>query len=77
MSYKSKVRRLSYKIDRIERKCDRILSEILVLRHHVSRDAAMDSAIERLHRAARGMRRQCENERDSVLGMFNPKSARE
>lgn len=54
------------RIGRIERKCDRILSELLVIRHRISSSGSdMDSAIERMHRAARMMRRQCEREYDA------------
>lgn len=58
------------RLDRIERKCDRILSELLILRQQISSRPNLDSAIDRLHRAARNMRAECERERDSVRDMF-------
>lgn len=55
---------------RIERKCDRILSELLILRHRLTRPD-IDTAIDALHRSARIIRQQSERERDLVRGMFH------
>lgn len=63
-------KRRSTRIERIERKCDRILSELLILRRQISGRPDMDAAIDRLHRAARRMRKQCEEERDSISRLF-------
>lgn len=68
---KLKNRHRSHKIERIERKCDRILSELLILRRHLIHRPDMDAAIDRLHHAARVMRAQCERERDIARKMFN------
>ena len=63
--------------DRIERKCDRILSELLIIRHMLSkRPSDVDAAIERMHRAARKMRAQCEKEREIAREMLITKSGR-
>lgn len=62
------------KIARIERKCDRILSELLVIRHQLSRRNDVDASIERMHAAARRMREQCEIERDNAKAMFKSKN---
>lgn len=61
------------RLDRIERKCDRILSELLIIRQQLNRRPDMDTAIDRLHRTARRLRRQCERERDYTREMFNSK----
>lgn len=61
------------RLDRIERKCDRILSELLIIRQQLNRRPDMDMAIERLHRTARKLRTQCERERDNARQMFNSK----
>lgn len=61
------------RLDRIERKCDRILSELLIIRQQLNRRPDMDTAIDRLHRTARRLRHQCERERDYTREMFNSK----
>lgn len=68
---KLKNRHRSHRIERIERKCDRILSELLILRRHLIHRPDMDAVIDRLHHAARVMRAQCERERDIARKMFN------
>ena len=66
-------RRLLTRLDRVERKCDRILSELLIIRQRASRQSGIDNAIDRLHKAARKMRLQCEQERDYAQKVFNSK----
>lgn len=66
--------RYGSRLNRIERKCDRILSELSALRHRLSHQPDIDSIIDRLHRSAREMRRQCEKECEEVRRMFRPKS---
>lgn len=67
MKRRRNTRRRMSRLDRIERKCDRILSELLILRHKsVSGLTDLDAAIERMHVAARRMRAACETERDSA-----------
>lgn len=61
------------RLDRIERKCDRILSELLIIRQQLNRRPDMDMAIERLHRTARKLRTQCEREWENAREMFNSK----
>lgn len=61
------------RLDRIERKCDRILSELLIIRQQLNRRPDMDAAIDCLHRTARRLRSQCELERDYTRKMFNSK----
>lgn len=68
-SYKHRPSRL----ERVERKCDRILSELLIIHQQLNRRSDMDMAIERLHRTARKLRTQCEQERDLTRRMFNSK----
>lgn len=59
------------RLDKIELKCDRILSELLIMRQrHSQRPDDMDVAIERLHRAARKMRMLCERECENARQMF-------
>lgn len=71
--HKRDAKRRSSRIDRIERKCDRILSELLLIRQWHSFRSDMDMTIERLHNAARYMRVQCERERDCANRMFHSK----
>lgn len=61
------------RLDRVERKCDRILSELIIIRQQLNRRPGIDNAIERLHKTARKMRLQCEQERDYARSMFNSK----
>ncbi len=59
------------RLERVESKCDRILSELLILRHSlVNRPSDIDVAIERMHNAAKRMRVQCERERATARDMI-------
>lgn len=58
------------RLDRLERKCDRVLSELLIIRQKLNSRSDMDMAINRLHKTARKMRLQCERERDYAKNMF-------
>lgn len=49
-----------HKLDRIERKCDKILSELLIIRY--GQDKNVDVLIERLRCQASRMRKQCKTE---------------
>lgn len=64
------------KLDRIERKCDRILSELLISRRQSRQSADVDILIDQLHGAARKLRMQCELERDNVRKMLNSNAGR-
>lgn len=56
---------------RIERKCDRILSELLMIRRRDARQSDnLDAAIERMHATARKLKAQSEHERDESLRML-------
>jgi len=46
---------------------------LLIIRQQLNRRPDMDMAIERLHRTARKLRTQCEQERDLTRRMFNSK----
>lgn len=48
---------------RLERKCDRILVELLVLKRVVQHQRDVDDVIDRLHNVAVRMREQSERER--------------
>lgn len=61
------------RLDRVERKCDRILSELIIIREQLNRRPDMDTAIERIHLTARSMRVQFERERNNIRRMFNSK----
>lgn len=64
-------RRHPSRLDRIERKCDRILTELLMMRR-TSRSSAssFDDALDRVHDAAMRMRRQCEMEYKAVRDLM-------
>lgn len=68
---KDKKRRITSRIERIERKCDRILSELLIIRQAICRPRELDRAIDRMHKAAKRMRRQCEQEYRDTLDMID------
>lgn len=60
-----KCRRRPSRLDRIEQKCDRILSELLIIRSQLGRRRDdIDTTIDRLHSAARNMRECCSKERE-------------
>lgn len=63
-------RRKTSQLDRIERKCDRILAELLIVRQNTHIQRKIDHTIDNLHYAARKMREQCEEERNSLQKMF-------
>lgn len=71
---KKNLKHLNYRMDRIERKCDRILSEILIIRQKITRHPDMDAVINRLHKTAREMRDQCIRERDYMRRMLKSQS---
>ena len=58
------------RLDRIERKCDRVLSLLLVQTEH-SRQSYTGDIIERLHSAARAMRVQCQEESRLIRRLYN------
>lgn len=71
MNKRYQVKRRQSRLTRVERKCDRILAELLILRQQLSRRPHdIDVVIERLHNQARVMRQQCEKERSAVRKML-------
>lgn len=63
------------RLDRIERKCDRILSELLILRQQIAhRPDELDVAIERMHRVARRLKTESKRELENTVKMFNSKT---
>lgn len=73
--YNSKSRKQS-RLDRIERKCDRILVELSLIRRQLShRSGDIDDAIERMHRNARRMRAQSQQEAQYLRKMFHSKTS--
>ena len=64
------------RLDRIERKCDRILSELLILRQQIAhRPDDLDEAIERMHRAARRLKAQSQRECEIATKMLHPQKS--
>lgn len=61
----------SSRIERIERKCDRILSELLIIRHQLHKRPDMDEAIDRLHATALKLREQVAREKEIIQRMCN------
>lgn len=64
-------KKIHSRLARVERKCDRILAELLIIRQTISHRPDMDTAIDRLHKTARKMRAQCARERDVALRLYN------
>lgn len=58
------------RLRRIERKCDFILSEIVMLRQQLNRRNEPDILIDRLRSAADEMKRQCRRQRDAAARML-------
>lgn len=71
--HRSPKQRGSSRFERIEAKCDRIISELLVLRQYFNRRLPIDADIERIHNTALKLREQCERERNNALQMFHSK----
>ncbi|MDE7440940.1 MAG: hypothetical protein K2M69_02085 [Muribaculaceae bacterium] len=65
---KKQEKKLWSRLDRIERKCDRLLSELIIIRQNTD----IDKAIDRMHRAARRMRVEADRERDNAIRRSNP-----
>lgn len=63
--------KLFSRIARVERKCDRILAELLIIRQTLSHRHDMDAAIDQLHKVTRQMRAQDAKVRDLALKMYN------
>lgn len=62
------------RIERIERKCDIILSELAIIRKRLNpRYHAVDEAIELMHRNARRMRAEAENDAQLLRKVFHSK----
>lgn len=70
MTNRTHKKRRPSRLARIERKCDRILSELLILRRQRFVSDNIDTAIDRLHRAARNMRAECEREKDRTRKIY-------
>ena len=59
------------KLDRVEKKCNRILSELALLRQSLTANSqSLDDAIERMHRNARRMRSMAEREAEILRNSF-------
>lgn len=59
-------------LERIETKCDRILSEIICIRHHLMyRTYPIDDVIEKMHLAAKRLRKQCDHEHAAMCMRAN------
>lgn len=71
--YRSNSRRKRSRIERIEGKCDRIISELFVLRQYFFSRTSIDADIERIHNVALKLREQCERERNDAIQMFHSK----
>lgn len=59
-----------FRIARIERKCDRILSELLILRQQLRMQDRLDRVFDRMHDEARIMRASAIAERDRYNSIF-------
>lgn len=59
---------------RIENKCDRILSELIIIRHEIKAlPANIGSLIDRLNKSATDMHRQCLKERKAYQKRLHSK----
>ncbi len=67
-----KFRRRPSRVDRIEQKCDRILSELLIVRSLLSKSRDdIDATIEQMHKTARCMNDSCIREREAYRLIFS------
>ncbi len=59
------------RLDRVERKCDIILSELAIIRKSLkNRSRSIDDAIERMHHNARRMRAEAEKDAQILRRVF-------
>lgn len=59
------------RLERVERKCDIVLSELAIIRKSLSnRSRSIDDAIERMHRNARRMRAEAEKDARILRRVF-------
>lgn len=59
------------RLDRVERKCDIILSELAIIRRSLkNRSRSIDDAIERMHQNARRMRAEAEKDAQILRRVF-------
>ncbi len=71
---KHKNNRKYSRVERIERKCDRILRELSIIRRHLDTcKRPIDDAIELMHHNARRMRVQAEKDAQLLRKMFQTK----
>lgn len=67
-------KRLAISLARIERKCDRILSELVTLRGSlVPKVCNRDNSIDEIVRASRLLNKQCRRELMAVRKLYNSK----
>lgn len=64
-------KRKSTQLDRVERKCDLLLSELLLLRHILYSRRDEDTLIDRMHSLAKRMRMHSEEERAHAREMLS------
>lgn len=62
--------KLLRRLRRVERKCDRILAELLVMRQKRPLADTLDSLIDGLHDSAKRMRMQSDMERDIIMSLI-------
>lgn len=74
MSKGERVGGLGRRLGRIESKCEILLREVRLLRRCCGGD--IDGAIDGLRAAAARLRRQCEDERDALLGALDGRHGR-
>lgn len=71
---KNKKNRKPSRLERVERKCEIILSELAIIRKNLTNPSrSVDDAIERMHRNARRMRAEAEQEARILSKMFHLK----
>lgn len=71
MNNRQKNNRKHSRLERVERKCDIILSELAIIRKRLHpRSHAIDDAIEQMHRNARRMRAEAEKNAQLLHKVF-------
>lgn len=71
---KNKKNRKPSRLEHVERKCEIILSELAIIRKSLTNPLrSVDDAIERMHRNARRMRAEAEQEARILSKMFHLK----
>ncbi len=71
MKFKKIRHSIQARLVRVERKCDLIITEVVMLRAALTQRPKIDDVVNQLNAAAKRMANQCEQEREAVRRLYN------